>query len=41
MKIEDGNGDHHLKNTLTETKFTATCCLPSAWIPTRVLFSAE
>lgn len=41
MKIEDGNGDHHLQNTLTETKFTATFCLPSAWIPARELLSAE
>lgn len=41
MKVGEGNEDHHRKNTLIETKFTAICCMPSAWIPKRKLFSAE
>lgn len=40
MKVGDRNGDHHTKNTLTETKFTANCCIPSAWVPKRETLSA-
>lgn len=41
MKVGEGNGDHHRKNTLTETKFIAICCIHSAWIPEREVFSTE
>jgi len=42
MKVGLGNGDHRRKNTLTETKiYSYICCMPSAWIPKRKLFSTE